>query len=147
MNTNNYLLLKISALEQVSSNEAGRIAQDVITIICNPAGQAPSSPTPTPTPTSTPLPNFANSLTIAGLSNSNGSISNTGITFTSSGGSILSFNNQPDSATISTMSLTISSLEVARIIFLDSYLNQSFKFTYNSIAYYGTFTNGVINFR
>ena len=145
--SNNYLLLKVSVLEHVSSNEACRIAQDVITIICNPVGQAPVSPTPTPTPTTTPIPSFVNSLTIAGLSSSNGSLSNSGITFTSSGGSVLSFNNQADSATISTMSLNVSSLEVARIIFLDSYLNQPFKFTYNGTPYYGTFTNGVINFR
>ena len=143
---NNFLLLKVSALEHVSSNEVCRIAQDVITIICNAPGQVQPDPSPTPTPTPTLLPSFSTSLVIAGLSSSNSSISGHGITFSSIGGSVLSFNIQPDSATISTLSIKISSLEVARIVFLDSYLNQSFKFTYNSIIYYGTFTNGVINF-
>jgi hypothetical protein len=143
---NNSLLLKVSALEHVSSNEVCRIVQDVITIICNPPGQAQPNPTPTPTPTATPIPSLSTSLIVAGLSTSNSSISGYGITFASSGGSLLSFNTQTDSATISTLSIKISSLEVARIVFLDSYLNQSFKFTYNSMSYYGTFTNGVINF-
>jgi hypothetical protein len=150
--SNNYLLLKVSVLEHVSSNEACRIAEDILTVICNPPGQAVlPSPTPTVTASPTPLPSFASSLTIPGLASNNGSISGSGITFSSSGGSIFSFDPQADSATMSTLSIrsgTInSSTEIARIIFLDGYLNKGFKLRINSRDYYGSFINGTLYFQ
>jgi hypothetical protein len=150
--SNNYLLLKVSVLEHVSSNEACRIAEDILTVICNPAGQAvPPSPTPTVTASPTPLPSFSSSLTIPGASSNNSSISGNGITFSSSGTSILSFDTQPDSATMSTLSIRTgiigNSVEIARIIFLDGYLNKGFKLRYNSKDYYGLFTNGTLYFQ
>lgn len=45
-----YLLLKITVLEQASANEDCRLAEDILTVICDP----PPSPTPTNTSTVTP---------------------------------------------------------------------------------------------
>jgi len=146
--SNNYLLLKVSVLEHVTANEACRIVEDTLTVICNPPGQSILRPTPTVTPSSTPLPSFSSGLTIAGSSSNTGSISGSGITFSSNGGSSISFNVQSDSATMSTLSIrtgTInSSTEIARIIFLDGYLNKPFKIRINSTDYYGSFTNGTL---
>jgi len=50
MATNNNLLFKITILEQVSSNEACKTAEDIISIVCLPI----ATPTPTPTNTITP---------------------------------------------------------------------------------------------
>ena len=44
------LLFKITVLEQVTSNEACKTAEDIISIVCDPI------PTPTPTPTNTVTP-------------------------------------------------------------------------------------------
>jgi hypothetical protein len=149
----NYLLLKVSAIEQVSSNEPCRIAEDILTIICNEANAAAMpSPTPTitatPTPTPTPLNIFDTNITIAGTNSIIGTYSSNGLTFTSTGGAGLYFNKQPLSATIGVVSIRkgtpSNSTEIARIVFVDSYLNKSFRLSLGGINYSGVFMNDTI---
>lgn len=151
----NYLLFKVSALEHVSSNSACRIAEDILTIICDdPGAVVVASPTPTqtstPTPTPTPIGIFDTSITIAGTNSSISSYSTNGLTLTSVGGAIIYFNKQPLSSTIGIMSIrkgTIgSSIELARIVFVDTYLNTKFKFVLNDVVYSGLFTNNSLYF-
>jgi hypothetical protein len=52
MATNN-LLFKITVLEQVTSNEACKTAEDIISIVCDPVPTSTPTPTPTVTPTVT----------------------------------------------------------------------------------------------
>jgi hypothetical protein len=153
-----YLLFKISALEQVSSNQACRIAEDIITIICDPPPPTPEptvspglSPTPTPTPTRTPQPIstfFDTSITVAGSSNTYSSVSGNGVTITSSGGTSIAYNAKSGSATMSTLSIRTgnpsSYVEVARLVFIDEYMNNQFRIRLNGTEYLRLFSNGII---
>jgi hypothetical protein len=153
-----YLLFKVSALEQVSSNQACRIAEDIITIICDAPPPTPQptvspglSPTPTPTPTRTPAAittSFDTSITVAGSSNTYSTISGNGVTLTSSGGTSISYSARTGSATMSTLSIRTgnpsSYIEVARLVFIDEYMNNQFKIRLNGTEYLRSFTNGTI---
>jgi hypothetical protein len=153
-----YLLFKVSALEQVSSNQACRIAEDIITIICDPPPPTPEptvspglSPTPTPTPTLTPQPfstSFDTSITVAGSSNTYSSISGNGVTITSSGGTSIAYGAKSGSATMSTLSIRMgnpsSYIEAARLVFIDEYMNNQFRLRLNGIEYIRLFSNGII---
>ena len=153
-----YLLFKVSALEQVSSNQACRIAEDIITIICDPPPPTPGptvspglSSTPTPTPTRTPAAitaSFDTSITVAGSSNTYSSISGNGVTITASGGTSIAYNAKSGSATMSTLSIRTGSsasyIEVARLVFIDEYMNNQFKIRLNGTEYLRLFSNGII---
>ena len=144
-----YLLFKVSALEQVSSNQACRIAEDIITIICDAPPPTPQptvspglSPTPTPTPTRTPAAittSFDTSITVAGSSTTYSTISGNGVTLTSSGGTSISYSARTGSATMSTLSIRTgnpsSYIEVARLVFVDEYMNNQFKIRLNGTEY------------
>lgn len=153
MSINNYLLLKVSVLEQVSSNEACRIADDILTVICDPP---PASPipqpmiTPTPTPTSQPLGSvtYLNGMSIPGSNSSIGTVSANGITLTGLGGTILSYNAKSGVFTMSTLSIRsgtpTSSTELVKLVFVDAYMNDPFRININGINYNASFTNGTI---
>lgn len=151
--SNNYLLLKVSAVEHVSPSEPCRIVEDILTIICNEntVGQQPSpTPATTPTPTPTPLPTFDTSITIAGTNNTIGTYSSDGLTFTCTGGATLNFNKKAASATIGISSIRKgniqNSVEIARIVFVDSYLNTQYRISIGGINYSGVFTNDTTYF-
>lgn len=146
---NNYLLLKVSVLEHVSGNEACRIGEDFLTIICDPAPPAqPPNVTPTVSPTSMQQPdsNFNDAIIIQGLSSVISTSSNNGITLTSYGGTTLLYSVKTGPSTISSMSLRLGSpsgfTEVGRIVFVDAYLNDKFNLQYNSNTYRLTFISG-----
>lgn len=153
--SNNYLLLKVTVLEHVSSSDACRVAEDILTVICDESGAViPPSPTPTVTPTVTPSPTpvgvFDSSITIAGTNTTVSTYSTEGLTFTSTGGSTIYFDKKGSSATIGIMSVrkgTIqSSREIARIVFVDSYLNSRFRLNVDGINYSGSFVNDNVYF-
>lgn len=149
--SNNYLLLKVTVLEHVSASNACRIAEDILTVICDEAGVviAPS-PTPTVTPTVTPTPTpvgtFDSSITIAGTNTTIATYSTDGLTFTSTGGATIYFDKKDASATMGVMSVrkgnTQNSQEIARIVFVDTYLNSRFRLNVGGVNYSGTFING-----
>lgn len=150
-NNPNYLLFKVSVLEHVASNEACRIGEDILTVICEPPPASPLpavTPTPTPTPNNNPDITFNNGMLIPGANNSIGSISGNGITLTGIGGSVLSYNTQTGSFTMSTLSLRngnpSSFTELAKLVFIDAYMGSAFKITINGTTYLRTFTNGII---
>jgi len=146
---NNYLLLKVSVLEHVSGNEACRIGEDFLTIICDspPAPQLPNV-TPTITPSSMQQPDapLNNAIIVQGLNAVISTSSNDGITLTSYGGTALLYNSKTGASTISSMSLRFGSpsgfTEVGRIVFVDAYLNDKFNLQYNSNTYRLTFVSG-----
>jgi len=165
MTNKDYLLLKLSVLEQVSGNEACRISEDILTIICDPAptplpSRNPNeSPTPTPTVTPTITPSasmsllYDNTLVLAGINTSISSSSSNGITFVGYGGSALSYNNTNtlSSATNSILYIRLGDennyTEFGNILFLDSYIGSSFKIYLNNKYYYGIFQNGYVYFQ
>ena len=146
---NNYLLLKVSVLEHVSGNEACRIGEDFLTIICD-SPPAPPLPnvTPTITPSSMQQPDtpLNNAIIVQGLNSAISTSSNDGITLTSYGGTALLYNSRTGASTISSMSLILGSpsgfTEVGRIVFVDAYLNDKFNLQYNSNTYRLTFVSG-----
>lgn len=153
MSINNYLLLKVSVLEQVSSNEACRIADDILTIICEPPPPSPvPAPliTPTPTPTTQPAGaiTYLNGLSIPGSNSVVSTVSANGITITGLGGSILSYNSKTGAFTMSSMSIRLgspaNSSEIVKLVFIDAYMNDSFRINVNGINYNLSFTNGTV---
>lgn len=149
--SNNYLLLKVSAIEHVSPSDPCRIVEDILTIVCNQSiAQVSPTPTLTPTPTPTPAPSFDTIISLAGSSSIVTSYSSEGLTFTSVGGSFIRFNKQPISSTIGVSYIRKgtpqSSVEIATIVFGDSYLNTQYKLTINDTVYMGVFTNNTTYF-
>lgn len=155
--SNNYLLLKVSVLEHVSANEACRIGEDFLTIICDAPPPSPTpqptsfpntTPTPTPSPTPQPSLSFNNSLLIIGAVSVIGSSSNNGITLTSYGGTNLSYNSKSGLSTISSMSLRQGNpnnfTEIGRVVFIDAYLNDAFSLQYNGGTYRLNFVSGPV---
>lgn len=151
MSHTNYLLFKVSVLEQVTSNEACRIAEDILTVICDPPlpSSVPSAtPTPTPTRASSNNTTFNTTIMIPGSNISVGTLSGNGITLSGLGGTVLSYNTQTGSFTMSTLTFRTgnpsSFTEVAKLVFIDAYMNTPLRLQINNTTYNGTFINGVV---
>jgi hypothetical protein len=148
LNDNDHLLLKVSVIEHREPGSLCRTAEDIVSIVCDPPSAA-LTPTPTVTITPSPTPpiNYDSNITLTGSVTTYSTASQYGITFSSFGTNIVYFQqNNIVSPTMSTLSIrkgnSTSSVEIGRLVFLDSYMNTPLKMLLEGNIYYLNFITG-----
>jgi hypothetical protein len=149
LNDNDHLLLKVSVIEhREPGSSLCRTAEDIVSIVCDPPSAA-LTPTPTVTITPSPTPpiNYDSNIPLTGSATTYSTASQYGITFSSFGTNIVYFQrNSMVSPTMSTLSIrkgnSTSSVEIGRLVFLDSYMNTPLKMLLEGNIYYLNFITG-----
>jgi len=148
LSDNDHLLLRVTVIEHKQSGSLCRSADDIVSIMCDPP-LAALTPTPTVTVTPSPTPpiNYDSNITLTGSITTYNTSSQYGITFSSFGTNAVYFQrNNVVSPTMSTLSIrkgnSTSSVEIGRLVFLDSYMDTPLKLLIEGNIYYLNFITG-----